>query len=83
MLNCYQDTIHNINDFEKLNNNQFLGIFDFISDNANKNNGELFLSQKFKVKFKFFERTFSSNLNAYNQVAKEIKELIGEIEKTK
>ena len=83
MLNYYQDTVTNINDFEKLNNNQFLRIFDFISDNANKNNGELFLSQKFKVKFKFFERTFSSNLQAYNQVAKEIKGLIGGIEKTK
>jgi ribosomal protein L32E len=81
MFNYYQDTVPNINDFERLNNEQILSIFDYIGDNADQKTADFFLDKKFKQKFKFFENTFSGNLDGYRQVIKEIKELIKEIDK--
>jgi Family of unknown function (DUF6090) len=81
ILNYYQYVVPNIIDIEKLNNDQILKILDYISDNADLEMGELFLSKKFKLKFKFFEKSFSTNLESYKEVTQEIKELMAEIEK--
>lgn len=80
ILNYYQYVVPNIIDIEKINNDQILKILDFISDNAELKMDDLFLSEKFKLKFKFFEKSFSNNLESYEEVVKEIKGLIAEIE---
>jgi Family of unknown function (DUF6090) len=81
ILEYYQDTLPSISEFDNMNKEIVLKLYDFIDENAEKNNKGLFLDKRFQSKLKFYTGFSKGYTNAYEQVIKQAEELISEIEK--
>jgi Family of unknown function (DUF6090) len=83
MLSYYQDTAPTIAEFDNLNKGLVLKLFEFIDENADKDNKEIFLDKRFKSKLNFYLSYSKGYIDAYEQTIKQVNELIIEIDKSK
>ena len=79
ILEYYQGHLPSINEFDVLNKELALKLFEDVFNNADKTGKELFLDKKFKGKINFYVQYSKGYLTSYDEVIKQAETILKEI----